>query len=101
MVNVERSETIRTTLLAVWGRQACRNQDNWPDTLKRLFAKQGTGAEGSRGSYRPAVDSAVETLTRLVEERVPITPELVWRAFTKLDPAHCEELAREIGELAP
>jgi hypothetical protein len=97
----ERSEQqIRETLLACWGRQACQRQDEWPAVLKRLFTKIGNGQEGSRGSYRPAVDEAVVALGRAFADGVTIDADVVWRAFSKLDPAHCEELARELMELA-
>jgi hypothetical protein len=93
------SEAIREALLACWGRQACRRQDEWPAVLKRLFTKIGNGQEGSRGSLKPAVDEAVVALDRAIADGVMIDADVVWRAFSKLDRAHCEELAREISSM--
>ena len=70
--------------------------------LHRLFLKNGSGAPGSRGSYKPAVDEGVAALAALCADpaNLPLTGKAVWRAFSKLDAAHSAELARELTEAA-
>ena len=89
-------------LLQVWGEQACQRPADWPDVLARLLkdgtATPGNGDEGRRprASMKPAVDAAVAALAAGfgADTAPPADPPLaVWRAFPKLDKAHCARLA--------
>jgi hypothetical protein len=95
-------DAIRTALLACWGRQTCKiKPETWPDVLKKLFTKQGSGGPDSRGSQKPVVDDAVAMLLAFLSEPTQLlTANEVWLAFPRLDRAHCEELAHELTELA-
>jgi hypothetical protein len=84
-------------LLAVWGRQTCRNRADWPATLDRLLkdapATPG-GTSHGRASLEPAVEGAIAALAAAFAAGPPADPaEAVWRAFPKLDREHCGELA--------
>jgi hypothetical protein len=88
---------VRELLLATWGRQACQNPAHWPEVLERLLkdapATPG-GTSHGRASLKPAVEEAVAALAAAFAAGPPPDPaDCVWRAFPKLDRAHCAELA--------
>ena len=80
---------IRTLLLQVWGQQACKNADQWPDALARMRVAQ----TNRRGSITPWIEHAVLALAACLASGQPVTGVDVWKAFSKLDVAHRNELA--------
>ena len=83
------NDHIRTLLLQVWGRQACKNADQWPDALARMRV----ALPNRRGSITPWIEHAVVALATRIASGQPVTGEDVWKAFSKLDVAHRDELA--------
>jgi hypothetical protein len=95
------ADTVRALLLATWGQQACQRPGDWPDVLGRLMRNgAGLGAGMTRGSMKDAVEEAVTTLAQAFGgDTLPDDPaHAVWRAFSKLDPAHCRQLAQRLIE---
>jgi hypothetical protein len=100
------NETIRELLLKHWGDQACQHPANWPAVLARLMTDAPASPHSSpdsrrRGSLKPAVDEAVAALAAAFADGPPADPATaVWRAFPKLDHAHCASLAAALTEAA-
>jgi hypothetical protein len=89
------ADFVREILLQVWGEQACRRAEDWPEVLARLMKSSPASPGGfPRASLAPLVDSAVAQLVHLFGKDVPVDPaRAVWRAFPRLDSLHCAKLA--------
>jgi hypothetical protein len=93
------ADSVRDLLLATWGEQARQRSGEWPDVLGRLM-RNGVGLSGgmTRGSMKDAVEEAVAACAQaFAGEALADDPaHTVWRS--KLDVAHCRQLAQRLIE---